>query len=141
MAGRKPVDPVYEESVVGEIETLFAQRSVRVTLRRHAPLWCPPTDVMETEAVVMVVVEVAGMHGGDFNVSLHNRQLTITGVRAGSASRHAYHQMEIHYGEFRTDVELPAPVDSEAVEANYGDGFLTVVLPKKSQESVRVIEK
>ena len=54
----------------------------------------------------------------------------ISGVRVDSQERRAYHQMEIRFGEFSTAVELPAGLDTAKAEADYRDGFLTVILPK-----------
>jgi HSP20 family molecular chaperone IbpA len=38
--------------------------------------------------------------------------------------------MEIHYGEFRTEVALPGEVDAQGIQAAYDDGFLRVTLPR-----------
>jgi HSP20 family molecular chaperone IbpA len=46
--------------------------------------------------------------------------------------------MEVHFGEFRTDVDLPCPVDEEHIEAEYNDGFLRVRLPKLQARRVDV---
>ena len=55
---------------------------------------------------VVVRVEVAGMKETDLAVSLTDRVLVITGVRQDPSPKVAYHQMEIRYGEFRTEVFL-----------------------------------
>ncbi|HLE26657.1 MAG TPA: Hsp20/alpha crystallin family protein, partial [Anaerolineales bacterium] len=54
--------------------------------------------------------------------------------------RRAYHQMEIHFGEFRADVELPGPVDREHITAEYGGGFLRVNLPKLRPTQIEIEE-
>ncbi len=141
MTGVKSTGPLFEDDRMSELETVFTRRSVRVTVHRTGPLWKPPTDVFETEDALVIVVEIAGMHGGEFNVSLQNRILTITGMRQGAERPNSFHQMEIHYGEFRTDIELPHAVDAKSVEADYNDGFLHVVLPKKSRETILVNRK
>ncbi len=95
------------------------------------PSWRPPTDVYETETDIVVQIEMAGMRDGHFHLSLQDRLLIIYGLRTENArARRAYHQMEIHSGDFRTEVELSAPVDSGSIIAEYDDGFLQIVLPK-----------
>ena len=42
-----------------------------------------------------------------------------------------YLQMEIEYGSFERSFELPVLVEESRIEAQYKDGLLTVVLPKK----------
>lgn len=96
----------------------------------HVHLWQPPTDLFETETAFVVRVEVAGMSQADFTVTLEERTLRVGGVRPDPDQRSAYHQMEIHYGEFRSDVALPGAVDAQGIEAAYSDGFLTVNLPR-----------
>ena len=98
--------------------------------RHGAHIWRPPTDVFERDDEYVVMVEVAGMRGGEFAVSLENRVLHVRGGRSDSSVSKAYHQMEIAYGEFETGVHVQAPVDESAIEASYNDGFLRVILPK-----------
>jgi HSP20 family molecular chaperone IbpA len=94
-------------------------------------VWRPPTDVYETESEIVVQVEVAGAEDTDFYLSLDDRSLTIRGMRDDTMTeRRAYYQMEIHFGEFYCDVELPSPVDKEQIQAEYHDGFLRVTLLK-----------
>lgn len=141
MAGEKMTGPLSEGEVLSELDTIFTQRTVRVSVRRTSPLWKPPTDVIETEDSVIITVEVAGMSSGDFTVALHQHILSISGARPGKSGSHAFHQMEIHYGEFRTDIELPAAVQPDTVEASYVDGFLHVVMRKRTRDTIPVSEK
>jgi HSP20 family protein len=99
----------------------------RIISRPHA--WRPPTDVYETEDTIIVRVEVAGMRESDITISMIERNLTIRGIRQDTSERRAYHQMEIAFGEFNTEVELPYMIISDKVEAVYRDGFLRVSLP------------
>jgi HSP20 family protein len=100
-------------------------------LNRRTHVWRPPTDVYETEDQIVVQVEIAGVRQADFAVTLDDRRLTVSGVRHDpSAERRAYHQLEVHVGEFCTEVDLPGPVDDAAIEAEYSDGFLRVILPR-----------
>jgi HSP20 family molecular chaperone IbpA len=109
---------------------MFARSTQLLTIIYVRP-WRPPTDVYETDTDVMVEVEVAGMREDDFHVSLDGRLLTISGLRLDkSREGRAYHEMEIHSGEFRTDVELPAPIDTDNIRAEYEDGFLRITMRK-----------
>ena len=92
--------------------------------------WRPPTDVYETEGKVVVKVEIAGMSDEDFQISLSNRSLRISGTRHDPDRKQAYLQLEIPYGHFFTEVFLPYAVAYDEIEASYESGFLTVVLPR-----------
>lgn len=108
----------------------------RITMRPHT--WRPPTDVYETEEAVIIRVEIAGMREQDFIVSLEDRTLVIRGIRTDTSDRRAFYQMEIPFGEFSTEVELPSLVLPEGVEALYRDGFLHITLPKARPQQIRV---
>jgi HSP20 family protein len=108
----------------------------RIISRPHA--WRPPTDVYETDQALIIRVEVAGMREADFTISLVERTLTIRGIRQDTSERRAYHQMEIAFGEFTTEVELPYSIVSDKVEATYRDGFLRVMLPIAQPKHIKV---
>jgi HSP20 family protein len=142
-----------EKWVAEELERMYSQmhRMIRQLVPReqwHDIVqhrgWRPPTDVYETDAAVVVKVEIAGMSRKDINVSLANRVLTVAGTRHDPAEKLTYQQMEIRYGLFRTDVFLPWPVRENEIEANYEDGFLVIVMPKTSEKRrvpINVVEE
>ena len=108
----------------------------RIISRPNA--WRPPTDVFEIDDAIIVRVEVAGMREADFTISLVDRTLTIRGIRQDTSERRAYHQMEIAFGEFTTEIELAYPIISDKVNATYHDGFLRIVLPMAQPKHVKV---
>lgn len=112
---------------------------LRFISRPHA--WRPPTDVYETETAIIVRVEIAGMREPDFTLSLVERSLLIKGIRQDVNERRAYYQMEIPFGEFSTEVELPYPIVVEETEAVYRDGFLRIVLPKARPQQIKITGK
>ncbi len=114
----------------GQTERWQAGPAGSWTVYQHARAWRPPTDVHETDDAFTVVVEVAGMQGGEFGVSLTGNLLSITGVRPSPVPRGICHQMESYYGEFRTEIFIAAAIDANGISAQYSDGFLTVTVPK-----------
>ncbi len=103
-------------------------------------IWTPPTDVYETDDFVIVRVEVAGMENGEFAISLENQILTVQGARFDPPERRAYHQMEIRFGEFISQVGLHWAVDQDKIDAKYEDGFLRITLPKTKPHQVEIEE-
>jgi HSP20 family protein len=85
-------------------------------------------------------VEIAGMRESDFKLSLQERLLLIRGVRPDVLERRAYHQLEIPFGEFASEVELSVPVVAEQVTAEYKEGFLKIILPKARPQQIHVGE-
>jgi len=103
--------------------------------------WAPPLDVYEDTNNLVVKAELPGMKKEDINISLHEGSLVISGERKtdcqegdGDASR-----QECFYGRFQRSLELPKPVDPNAVTATYKDGILTVTLPKTEESKPKQI--
>ena len=136
MDSRVQVAPPTDD-LIQTAEQLFAEQ--RRPRTRHPLAWRPPTDLCEVEDAFIARIEIAGMKEGYMSVSIDDKVLTVTGIRHYSGSRGAYHQMEIRYGEFRTQVRLPASVDDDEIEASYSDGFLTIVMPKRGAHRVKVV--
>jgi HSP20 family molecular chaperone IbpA len=111
-----------------------------VVWRGNRP-FSPPTDVLEFSDRLRIIVEIAGMRAGDFNVVLLDKRIVITGVRERPAIQGAaYHQVEIGYGEFRVEVHLPWSVQREEVGASYRDGFLQIDLPRRPDTQIKVVD-
>lgn len=117
-------------------ERLLGERWI---VYRRIRAWQPPTDVYENDDGLVVRIEVAGMRGEDLSISLAGRTLTVAGTRADPAPKRTYHQMEIRFGEFRAEVDLPWQVEPEDVDASYEEGFLTVHLPRPRSQRVPVV--
>lgn len=135
------------ERVEAEMDHLFDEvmPSGRWLPLRRTRTWRPPTDVYETDDSVVVKVEIAGMEESDFTISLSNRNLIITGVRHDPLAEAedltlSFQQMEIRYGEFKTEIYLPWAIVEGNIEATYEDGFLMVVLPKAKAQKVPIVE-
>lgn len=109
-----------------------------VSWQVRASVWSPPTDVYETDKAYVARVEIAGMREDDFEVSVENNTLLISGSRPDFTERRAYQQMEIRFGKFSTAVSLPGPINVEQARAEYKDGFLTVTIPKATPNQVKV---
>ncbi len=106
--------------------------------RLYAHAWRPPTDVFYTEEAVFVRLEIAGMQPSDFNILVQDSLLVVFGTRPAPEQRGAYQQMEIRFGEFRSEVELTVPVRVEEAQAEYRDGFLTISLPRMLPRQIHI---
>jgi len=124
--------------VLEDIQNLPEAARLRIATRSH--VWRPPTDVFETDEAVVVRVEIAGMQENDFSIIIDGRLLSIRGLRSDVLERRAYHQMEIRFGEFATDVELPYQISVSEIEAVYSNGFLQIRLPKARPVRISVEE-
>ena len=117
-----------------------ARREVYHALSWHvrATVWCPPTDVYETEENFVVRIEIAGMKDEDFEIAVEDNMLMISGQRPDLNERRAYHQMEIRFGKFDVAIGIPVAVEIEGAAAEYKDGFLLIQLPKANPKTIKV---
>ena len=106
--------------------------------------WRPlATDVMETPDDVRVTMEIPGIDANEIEITIDNNVLKIAGEKrsvrtADEAS--AYRLTERRYGRFERSFVLPRDVRSDAVDATYDNGVLTVVLPKREEAKPRRVE-
>lgn len=110
-----------------------------VHLARLARLWRPPTDVYETDHHVVIKIEIPGMDEGDFEISMAQGRLAVAGHRQDPPGKIVYHNMEIHHGEFRSEVLIDWVVEENAIEATYERGFLFIRLPKARQYCIPIV--
>ena len=103
--------------------------------------WVPLTDVFENKDAYVIKSEIAGLCPDDITVEYREKTLILAGDRP---SRHheqsfKYHQVERSYGRFYKTFVLPDHVCCEEIEAEYKNGVLEIVVPKKPQEGPRSI--
>ncbi len=103
-------------------------------------VWHPPTDVYETDEKIVVRVEIAGMREGEVSVNFDHHILSINGIRPEVTEKRAFHQMEIFFGEFSSDIEIPVQIDTAQIQADYQDGFLRIFLPKATPKNIQIKE-
>lgn len=116
------------QNALGDVYTDIA--TVSWHIRTNAHVWSPPTDLFENEDHYTIRVEIGGMHQNSFNIIIEDGFLIIKGKRPEPISKKAFHQMEVRFGDFSSIVEIPGPIDESKAEAEYKDGFLTIVLEK-----------
>jgi HSP20 family protein len=102
-----------------------------------SPEWCPHLNLYETPENFVVCVEVAGIDHGKIDVQAHDGMLSISGVREkpfvpDSPSRISVHLMEIDSGRFHRQVPMPTDVNVDEIQATYQNGYLWVILPRKT---------
>jgi hypothetical protein len=85
----------------------------------------------------VVRVDLHEMRERDIDVRLEGEVLTISGERHHEEAKREQGCActERRYQSFSRSIELPRGVDSQRIEAHYGDGTLEVILPKR--ESLR----
>lgn len=114
--------------------------------RRLAPSrrggFSPAVDVYYTADPPRAVVraDLAGIDPSEIELQIRGRELVLGGHRKAEGGQdRVYQQLEIEHGAFRRVIALGVDVDSDAAQASYEDGILTVELPLAGPSEVRTV--
>lgn len=108
----------------------------------------PSLDLFANENEVVLRAELPGMKPDEFDLSVVGATLTLKGERKspfGSSKveepsqGHKFLRREREFGSFSRTIELPFPVEAEAVSAEYRNGVLQVTLPRAASDKPKKI--
>lgn len=104
--------------------------------------WAPAVDIYEQNGNIELKAELPGIDPKDVDIRVENNVLTLRGERRldNEVKRESYHRVERAYGAFSRSFTLPTVVDTEKIQAEYKDGVLRLVLPKKEEAKPRQIQ-
>ncbi len=103
--------------------------------------WSPNVDIYEDQNSIRLEADLPGMKAEDFNLSIENYKLTLTGERKFEKEDKGenFHRIERSYGSFTRTFSLPSTVNVDDVNAEFRDGVLRVTLPKREEVKARQI--
>lgn len=104
--------------------------------------WMPPVDIEEDKERIVLTAELPGMKENDIDIQMEGGVLTIRGERKFENEKEGknYHRVERSYGQFVRSFTLPNNVDRENIKADFRDGLLHIVLPKREEAKPRQIK-
>lgn len=120
----------YAVVITGQQPGLFGDPWQPARLVLAQPSWRPPADVTETRDAFQATIELAGVEPEALDILVYEDAVVLEGQRRLPPSGGRYLSAEIRQGPFRLELPLSAPVDPDAVEANYERGLLVMKLPK-----------
>jgi HSP20 family protein len=94
--------------------------------------WVPAVNISETDKAYLVKADLPEVKKEDVKVTHENGVLIIEGERRQEKREEGerFHRVESSYGKFMRRFTLPDDGQEDAIEANFKDGALTVVVPK-----------
>src|ERR1700722_1795597 len=101
--------------------------------------WNPAVDVYQDSDQFTVYAELPGLKKEEIEISLDGGTLTIAGERKQEGNAKEGFHTERYFGKFQRSLTLPAPVNSEKVNASYKDGILKVTLAKADEAKPKQI--
>jgi HSP20 family protein len=120
-----------------EVERLFDEMIHRPWgFCREIRGWSPSVDLYETSDAFVLEADLPGVKEEDVTVNVENGDLVLQGWRSleKSHSDGRFHTMERSSGHFMRQMKLPESVDTNAIQAEFRDGVLRVILPKTKKK-------
>jgi HSP20 family protein len=145
---RREVDEWFWQ-ITGELHPMAEELTRGRPRVANARSWEPRVDLIEEANRYLIKAEIAGVKAEDIQLLFvaERHSLLIKGIRPegdlSDGNRQGVHQLEIFYGEFQREVKLPDhhPVDAQGIHAQYRNGFLYVLIPKKGPQKGIVIKR
>jgi len=103
--------------------------------------WAPSVDVLETEDSYLIFAELPGVQRDDIQLQVRDRRLELSGRRQCLGENRNFLRMERSYGPFRRTFDLGAPVDVDAITANFERGVLRVHVPKRRDGEIAIAKE
>ncbi len=102
----------------------------------------PRADVWETEKEYVIQVMVPGVSKEDINIEFTDGILTVSGERSvPNEEGIKFHLLETPYGKYERAFRIPENVEGEKISAEYSNGILKLVVPKKQKEVKKISVK
>jgi HSP20 family protein len=95
----------------------------------------PSLNIIEENDKYRLELAAVGLDKDDFKIDLHNNILTISAEKKDEKEEKdkKYLRREFSYCSFKRSFTLPEHVDADKIEANYKNGILNVIIPKKEE--------
>ncbi len=141
-------DPTIEFArLFDQMERLVSEMTSGLTVangHRQAAVIQPAVDLYDTGDHLVLKALLPGVKPEDLEVSVEQSTLTIAGrfgipYPESEAKQATWYRHEIGQGRFVRSIALPAPIESDKVEATFENGVLTLSMPKVEQARVKRI--
>jgi|RhiMethySRZTD1v2_1073278.scaffolds.fasta_scaffold271243_1 HSP20 family protein len=101
----------------------------------------PPIELWTGADGVRLHARIPGVSAADIDLSVVDDTVTLKGERRveETGGDVAFHRRERELGRFARTIQLPFPVDADAVVARFQDGILEVELPRAASDKPRKI--
>ena len=125
-----------------QVNRLFNDVFERTGEESSLTAWAPAVDIYETEHRLVVKADLPEVDPQDLDIRVENNILTIRGERKfdKDVQQENYLRVERAYGSFARSFTLANTVNSEAIQADYQNGVLTLSIPKKEEAKPKQIK-
>jgi HSP20 family protein len=103
----------------------------------------PAVNITERKEDYLVSLAAPGLKKEDFKIDVEGNMLTISSEKEeeNEEKDEKYTRQEYSYSSFERSFTLPDEVNKDKIDAQYRDGVLEIVLPKKEEAKKMAISK
>lgn len=125
-----------------QINRLFNETFDRSSEEANLTPWAPAVDIYETEHNLVVKADLPDIKPEELDIRVENNILTIRGERKfeKKVEENNYLRVERAYGSFSRSFSLANTVNTEAIQADYQNGVLTLNIPKREEAKPKQIK-
>ena len=125
-----------------QINRLFSDAFDRTEGESNLTAWAPPVDISESGHDLVVKADLPGIDPKELDIRVENNVLTIRGERKfeKKVEQDNYLRVERTYGSFSRSFSLANTVNPEGIKADYQNGVLTLVVPKREEAKPKQIK-
>ncbi len=110
--------------------------------RAGAGVVVPDIEMYDRKSEIVIKAELPGVNKEDIDLSITKDTLTLKGEvkREEEVKEEDYYANERTYGTFNRTIALPVEVDNEKAKANFKNGILELVIPKREEAKPKEIK-
>ncbi len=122
-------DALVPSNMMSLIDSVFNETAAK--FERNV-FFTPRVDVLEKANSFNINLALPGIKKDEINIEVDGDKVTISGERKLTETKEGekHHMVENYYGKFSRTFTLPENIDKAAIEAEFNDGMLSVILPK-----------
>jgi HSP20 family protein len=132
----------FRGSYDSQLNRLFSDFFGRTSQDQNLTPWAPAVDIFEGEHELVVKADLPDIKPEELDIRVENNILTIRGERKfeKKAEEKNYLRVERSYGSFARSFSMANTINTEAIEADYKDGVLTLSIPKREEAKPKQIK-
>jgi HSP20 family protein len=129
-------------SLQDQINRLFNDALERTGQESNLTAWAPAVDIYENAHELVVKADLPDIDPKDLDIRVENNILTIRGERKfeKKVNEDNYLRVERAYGAFSRSFALANTVNPDGIKAEYQNGVLTLVIPKREEAKPKQIK-
>lgn len=122
------------------LDEVFQRGLNDVNLKNEWGTTMPSVNITENDDSFKLEMAAPGLDKNDFKITLENGQLNISASREKSneeSEEGKWYRKEFNYSSFKRTFQIQDDINPDNIKAEYNNGILTLVLPKKEEAKAR----